>query len=175
VIGKYAPDSVIGMIGGGGGGGAVMAGAPAGGGGGGISMAEVAKHNSKSDCWVAWFKFGWCWHFLARAVGTNPLQESSVRGSMLLCFSGPWSLALKISRVWSLEDNPDKVHKCFGHMKLFSCANGEPSAHPQSAQPDRAQVVVDGQVHHRDLWELRMTHTIPANHGTGHSGFFWGK
>ncbi|CAL1128826.1 unnamed protein product [Cladocopium goreaui] len=52
VIGKYAPDSVIGMIGGGGGGGAVMAGAPAGGGGGGISMAEVAKHNSKSDCWV---------------------------------------------------------------------------------------------------------------------------
>jgi hypothetical protein len=54
VIGKYAPDSVIGMIGGGGGGGAVMAGAPAGGGGGGISMAEVAKHNSKSDCWVAW-------------------------------------------------------------------------------------------------------------------------
>ena len=64
VIGKYAPDSVIGMIGGGGGGGAVMAGAPAGGGGGGISMAEVAKHNSKSDCWVAWFKFGWCWHQL---------------------------------------------------------------------------------------------------------------
>ena len=43
MIGKYAPDSVIGMIGGGGGGGAVMAGAPAGGGGGGISMAEVAK------------------------------------------------------------------------------------------------------------------------------------
>ena len=53
MIGKYAPDSVIGMIGGGGGG-AVMAGAPAGGGGGGISIAEVAKHNSKSDCWVAW-------------------------------------------------------------------------------------------------------------------------
>ena len=57
---------------------------------------------------------------------------------MLLCFSGPWSLALKISRVWSLEDNPDKVHKCSGHMKLFNCANGEPSAHPQSA---RAQIV----------------------------------
>ena len=54
VIGKYAPDSVIGMIGGGGGG-AVAGGAPAaGGGGGGISMAEVAKHNSKSDCWVPW-------------------------------------------------------------------------------------------------------------------------
>eukprot|EP00438_Fugacium_kawagutii_P006680 Skav219092 [mRNA] locus=scaffold1574:118112:127411:+ [translate_table: standard] len=53
VIGKYAPDSVIGMIGGGGGGGAVAGGAPAaGGGGGGISMAEVAKHNSKTDCWV---------------------------------------------------------------------------------------------------------------------------
>ena len=56
VIGKYAPDSVIGMIGGGGGG-AVAAGAPAAGGGGGISMAEVAKHNSKSDCWVSWFLF----------------------------------------------------------------------------------------------------------------------
>ena len=40
---------------GGGGGGAVAAGAPAaGGGGGGISMAEVAKHNSKSDCWAPW-------------------------------------------------------------------------------------------------------------------------
>ena len=50
VIGKYAPDSVIGMIGGGGGGGAVAA--AGGGGGGGISMAEVAKHNSKTDCWV---------------------------------------------------------------------------------------------------------------------------
>ena len=53
VIGKYAPDSVIGMIGGGGGGGAVAGGAPAaGGGGGGIPMTEVAKHNSKTDCWV---------------------------------------------------------------------------------------------------------------------------
>eukprot|EP00913_Durusdinium_trenchii_P006959 g6545.t1 len=52
VIGKYAPDSVIGKIGGGGGG-AVAGGAPAaGGGGGGISMAEVGKHNTKSDCWV---------------------------------------------------------------------------------------------------------------------------
>ena len=38
---------------GGGGGGAVAAGAPAaGGGGGGIPMTEVAKHNSKTDCWV---------------------------------------------------------------------------------------------------------------------------
>ena len=71
VIGKYAPDSVIGMIGSGGGG-AVVAGAPAGGGGGGISMAEVAKHNSKSDCWVAWFKF-WVLAFVGSccAVGTN--------------------------------------------------------------------------------------------------------
>ena len=57
MIGKYAPDSVIGMIGGGGGGGAV-AGAPAagGGGGGGITLEEVSKHNSKSDCWVAWLR-----------------------------------------------------------------------------------------------------------------------
>ena len=41
------------MIGGGGGGVAVAGGAPAaGGGGGGIPMTEVAKHNSKTDCWV---------------------------------------------------------------------------------------------------------------------------
>ena len=32
--------------------GAVAAAAPAAGGGGGISMADVAKHNSKTDCWV---------------------------------------------------------------------------------------------------------------------------
>merc|ERR1740138_2002235 len=52
VIGKYAPDAVIGMIGGGGGG-AVAGGAPAAGGvAGGIPMEEVAKHTSKSDCWV---------------------------------------------------------------------------------------------------------------------------
>ena len=52
VIGKYAPDSVIGMIGGGGGG-AVAGGAPAAGGGApGIPMTEVAKHSSKTDCWV---------------------------------------------------------------------------------------------------------------------------
>jgi len=53
VIGKYAPDSVIGRIGGGGGGGggAVAAGG-GGGGGGGITLAEVAKHASKTDCWV---------------------------------------------------------------------------------------------------------------------------
>ncbi|CAE7228248.1 CYB2, partial [Symbiodinium pilosum] len=54
VIGKYAPDSVVGMIGagGGGGGGAVAAAGGGGGGGGGITLAEVAKHNSKTDCWV---------------------------------------------------------------------------------------------------------------------------
>ncbi|CAE7613793.1 osm1 [Symbiodinium sp. CCMP2592] len=53
VIGKYAPDSVIGMIGGGGGGGgAVAAAGGGGGGGGGITLEEVAKHNSKADCWV---------------------------------------------------------------------------------------------------------------------------
>merc|ERR1719446_1239299 len=52
VIGKYAPDAVIGMIGGGGGG-AVADGAPAAGGvAGGIPMEEVAKHTSKSDCRV---------------------------------------------------------------------------------------------------------------------------
>merc|ERR1719203_810684 len=54
VIGKYAPDAVIGMLGGSGGG--------AGGGGGGAavpqlppgmsaySMEEVAKHTTKNDC-----------------------------------------------------------------------------------------------------------------------------
>jgi flavocytochrome c len=53
VIGKYAPDAVIGNVGGGGGGGHQAA--AVGGGGavaGGYSMAEVAKHNTKSDCWV---------------------------------------------------------------------------------------------------------------------------
>merc|ERR1712070_684683 len=49
VVGKYAPDSIIGEIGsgggGGGGGGAVQ-------GDGGITMEEVAKHNSKASCWV---------------------------------------------------------------------------------------------------------------------------
>merc|ERR1719198_2511921 len=50
VVGKYAPDAVIGQIGaGGGGGGGAVAG---GGGGGGITMEEVAKHNSKASCWV---------------------------------------------------------------------------------------------------------------------------
>ena len=37
---------------GGGGGGAVAGGAPAAGGTPGIPMTEVAKHNSKTDCWV---------------------------------------------------------------------------------------------------------------------------
>merc|ERR1712216_416724 len=51
VVGKYAPDAIIGEIGagGGGGGGAVAGG---GGGDGGITMEEVAKHNSKASCWV---------------------------------------------------------------------------------------------------------------------------
>ncbi|CAE8694034.1 unnamed protein product, partial [Polarella glacialis] len=55
VIGKYAPDAIIGMIGGGGGGGGAHAGGDAAKGGavgGGITMDEVAKHTSKSDCWV---------------------------------------------------------------------------------------------------------------------------
>ena len=54
VIGKYAPDAVIGMIGsgGGGGGGHAAAASGAGGGGGGIPMTEVAKHTTKTDCWV---------------------------------------------------------------------------------------------------------------------------
>jgi succinate dehydrogenase hydrophobic anchor subunit/predicted heme/steroid binding protein len=47
VIPKYAPDAVIGKLGAGGGGGGA-----AGGGDGGISLAEVAKHNTKADCWV---------------------------------------------------------------------------------------------------------------------------
>eukprot|EP00438_Fugacium_kawagutii_P036719 Skav213892 [mRNA] locus=scaffold245:222229:224495:- [translate_table: standard] len=51
VIGKYAPDSVIGTLGGGGGG-AVAGAAPVAGGAPGIPMTEVAKHNSKTDCWV---------------------------------------------------------------------------------------------------------------------------
>ena len=52
VIGKYAPDSVIGTIGGGGGGGAAPAAGGAPGGAPGIPMSEVAKHASKTDCWV---------------------------------------------------------------------------------------------------------------------------
>ena len=38
--------------GGGGGGGAVAAAGGGGGGGGGIPLTEVAKHNTKTDCWV---------------------------------------------------------------------------------------------------------------------------
>merc|ERR1719503_245078 len=49
VVGKYAPDAIIGEIGSGGGGGAVAGG---GGGDGGITMEEVAKHNTKASCWV---------------------------------------------------------------------------------------------------------------------------
>ena len=52
MIGKYAPDSVIGMIGVGGGGGGGAVAATGGGGEGGIPMTEVAKHNTKADCWV---------------------------------------------------------------------------------------------------------------------------
>ena len=52
VIGKYAPDSVIGTLGGGGGAAPVAGGAAAGGGAPGIPMSEVAKHASKADCWV---------------------------------------------------------------------------------------------------------------------------
>merc|ERR1712178_63631 len=54
VIGKYAPDAVIGMLGGGGGDDedddddAEDEGGDA----GGYSMEEVAKHTSKTDCWV---------------------------------------------------------------------------------------------------------------------------
>merc|ERR1712241_1537252 len=52
VIPKYAPDSVIGMIGGGGDTMVNGVTTTAGGGGGGITLAEVAKHNTKTDCWV---------------------------------------------------------------------------------------------------------------------------
>merc|ERR1719253_975094 len=48
VIGKYAPDAVIGTIGGGGG--AVVANLPPG--MSAYTMEEVAKHTSKTDCWV---------------------------------------------------------------------------------------------------------------------------
>merc|ERR1712012_1268643 len=51
VIPKYAPDAVIGLLGQGGGG-AIGGGGDGGGGDGGITMEEVAKHTSKSDCWV---------------------------------------------------------------------------------------------------------------------------
>jgi len=52
VVGKYAPDAIIGQIGaaGGGGGGAVVANlAP---GMSAYTLDDVAKHNSKSSCWV---------------------------------------------------------------------------------------------------------------------------
>merc|ERR1719352_1776880 len=50
VIGKYAPDAVIGMVGAGGA--PAAAAAPAAPAGGGISLEEVAKHTTKTDCWV---------------------------------------------------------------------------------------------------------------------------
>merc|ERR1712242_185618 len=49
VIPKYAPDAVIGVIGSGGGGGGEVQLPP---GVSGYTMEEVAKHTSKSDCWV---------------------------------------------------------------------------------------------------------------------------
>merc|ERR1712066_469962 len=55
VIGKYAPDAIIGMLGEGGGEESDDDDddeVDAGGGDGGISMDEVAKHTTKTDCWV---------------------------------------------------------------------------------------------------------------------------
>merc|ERR1719203_2187584 len=52
VIPKYAPDAVIGVLGAPGGGGGAAAAKSGGGGGGGYTMEEVAKHTSKTDCWV---------------------------------------------------------------------------------------------------------------------------
>merc|ERR1719387_1226801 len=55
VIGKYAPDAVLGMIGGAAGAAPVAKKKEkkAKASGGGLSMAEVAKHNTAADCWVA--------------------------------------------------------------------------------------------------------------------------
>jgi len=52
VIPKYAPDAVIGRIGGGAGAAGVAVAAGGGGGDGGITLEEVARHNTKEDCWV---------------------------------------------------------------------------------------------------------------------------
>merc|ERR1719428_889489 len=64
VIGKYAPDAVIGVLGEGGGEGGAESEEDAAekvvkkkkkkssGGGGGITMEEVAKHTTNTDCWV---------------------------------------------------------------------------------------------------------------------------
>merc|ERR1712066_958167 len=56
VVGKYAPDAIIGKLGEGGGGGDEESedesDAEEEGGGDGYSMAEVAKHTTKGDCWV---------------------------------------------------------------------------------------------------------------------------
>merc|ERR1712127_703878 len=52
VGGKYAPDAIIGQLGaaGGGGGGAAVANLPPG--MNAYTLDDVAKHNSKSSCWV---------------------------------------------------------------------------------------------------------------------------
>jgi len=61
VIPKYAPDAVIGTIGGSGGGGAAVALPP---GMSAYTMDEVAKHTSKTDCWVVvQAKFSMLHHF----------------------------------------------------------------------------------------------------------------
>merc|ERR1719352_1591903 len=52
VIGKYAPDAVIGMIGGGGGGGGGEAAVALPPGMSAYSLEDVAKHTTKTDCWV---------------------------------------------------------------------------------------------------------------------------
>jgi len=50
VVGKYAPDAIIGQIGAGGGGGEAAVNLPPG--QSAYTMEDVAKHNSKASCWV---------------------------------------------------------------------------------------------------------------------------
>merc|ERR1711957_970634 len=54
VVGKYAPDAIIGVIGsgGGGGGGGAQAQAVSASGAKLYTLADVATHNSKASCWV---------------------------------------------------------------------------------------------------------------------------